>query len=121
MADLVVVQGQEPRTNELLPTESPMIRHLLLFAAMTTLLILTAVPGLRPLSAAESAPATLPLSLSIQPLLAAHTGKTGLHVLEKGEESLLARAWLADHATKTSAAKRNRLHLWKALPPEPIP
>ncbi|WP_238525102.1 phospholipase D-like domain-containing protein [Geobacter sulfurreducens] len=41
------------------------------------------------------------LSRSIQPLLDAHPGKTGLHVLEKGEESLLARAWLADHATET--------------------
>ncbi len=27
-----------------------------------------------------------------------HEGKSGVYVLEKGEESLLARAWLADHA-----------------------
>jgi len=27
-----------------------------------------------------------------------HEGKSGIYVLEKGEESLLARAWLADHA-----------------------
>ena len=77
-----------------------MIRHLRLFI-LSTLLILTAVPGLRPLSATETSPATLPLFRSIQPLLVAHPGKTGLYVLEKGEESLLARAWLADHATKT--------------------
>ena len=30
-----------------------------------------------------------------------HPGKTGVHVLEKGEEALLARGWLADHAAKT--------------------
>lgn len=31
-------------------------------------------------------------------LLAQHPGKSGAYVLEKGEESLLARAWLTDHA-----------------------
>lgn len=30
--------------------------------------------------------------------IAAHAGATGVYVLEKGEEALLARAWLADHA-----------------------
>lgn len=30
--------------------------------------------------------------------IAAHPGTTGVYVLEKGEEALLARAWLADHA-----------------------
>jgi len=30
--------------------------------------------------------------------IAAHPGRTGSYVLEKGEEALLARAWLADHA-----------------------
>ncbi|ABB30327.1 phospholipase D/Transphosphatidylase [Geobacter metallireducens RCH3] len=76
-----------------------MIRPLLLIT-LSLLLILTAVPGAR-LSAAETTPVTLPLARSIQPLLSAHPGKTGLYVLEKGEESLLARAWLADHATKS--------------------
>lgn len=38
---------------------------------------------------------------SISPLLAAHPGKSGAYVLEKGEEALLARAWLADHARKS--------------------
>lgn len=33
--------------------------------------------------------------------IAAHPGKTGTYVLEKGEESLLARAWLTDHAAQT--------------------
>ncbi len=27
-----------------------------------------------------------------------HVGKTGIYILEKGEEALLSRAWLADHA-----------------------
>jgi putative cardiolipin synthase len=34
----------------------------------------------------------------IAPLLAANQGKSGAYVLEKGEEALLARAWLVDHA-----------------------
>lgn len=38
---------------------------------------------------------------SISPLLAAHPGRSGAYVLEKGEEALLARAWLADHARKS--------------------
>jgi putative cardiolipin synthase len=33
--------------------------------------------------------------------IAAHPGKSGAYVLDTGEEALLARAWLADHATKT--------------------
>jgi len=45
-----------------------------------------------------AAPPT-PLSHTISPLLAAHPGKSGAYVLEKGEEALRARAWLADHAT----------------------
>lgn len=37
----------------------------------------------------------------VQPMIAAHPGKSGAYVLEKGEEALLARAWLADHAQKS--------------------
>ena len=37
----------------------------------------------------------------VQPLVAEHPDKTGLYVLEKGGEALLARGWLADRATKT--------------------
>jgi cardiolipin synthase C len=33
--------------------------------------------------------------------IAAHPKQTGIYVLDKGEEALLARAWLADHAQKT--------------------
>ena len=34
-------------------------------------------------------------------LIAAHPGQTGSHVLERGEEALLARAWLVDHARRS--------------------
>lgn len=34
-------------------------------------------------------------------LTSGHPGKSGLYVLEKGEESLLARAWLTDHASRS--------------------
>jgi cardiolipin synthase C len=30
--------------------------------------------------------------------IAAHPNQSGIYVLEKGEEALIARAWLADHA-----------------------
>lgn len=43
-------------------------------------------------------------ALSIQDLdeyIAAHPGKTGVYVLEKGEESLLARAWLTEYSALT--------------------
>jgi cardiolipin synthase C len=33
--------------------------------------------------------------------IAAHPQQSGVYVLDKGEEALLARAWLADHAKKT--------------------
>jgi putative cardiolipin synthase len=33
--------------------------------------------------------------------IAAHPGQSGAYVLETGEEALLARAWLADHAVKS--------------------
>ncbi len=44
---------------------------------------------------------TAGIGRSVRPLIAAHAGKSGAYVLEKGEESLLARAWLADHAEKS--------------------
>lgn len=49
-------------------------------------------------SAASDVSATQ-LSQVISPLIDAHSGKSGAYVLEKGEESLRARAWLADHAS----------------------
>ena len=33
--------------------------------------------------------------------IAAHSNQSGIYVLDTGEEALLARAWLADHAQKT--------------------
>lgn len=45
--------------------------------------------------------ASSPLSQTITPLIAAHPGKTGAYVLERGEEALRARAWLADHASSS--------------------
>lgn len=33
--------------------------------------------------------------------ITAHPQQSGIYVLERGEEALLARAWLADHAEKT--------------------
>lgn len=51
---------------------------------------------------------TLPLSTfaatdmaSIERLIAEHAPRSGLYVLEKGEESLLGRAWLVDNAQET--------------------
>ena len=48
---------------------------------------------------ATTAIATSELENQVLPLLEEHQGLTGAYVLEKGEEALLARAWLADHAT----------------------
>jgi putative cardiolipin synthase len=36
-----------------------------------------------------------------QALLSAHPGKSGLYVLEKGEDALLARGWLGEHASRS--------------------
>jgi len=41
------------------------------------------------------------LQQRLAPLLAAHPQQSGAYVLEKGEESLLARAWLADRAERS--------------------
>lgn len=37
--------------------------------------------------------------------IAAHPGQSGVYVLERGEEALLARAWLADHAQRSIAVQ----------------
>jgi len=67
-------------------------RPLTRFRIVALLLFLTTLPG--PVSAATPAP----LSQVVSPLIAAHPGRSGAYVLEKGEEALRARAWLADHA-----------------------
>jgi len=63
------------------------------FQFLTALLFLLAIAG----TVFASAPT--PLTQVVVPLIAAHPGKSGAYVLEKGEEALRARAWLADHAT----------------------
>jgi putative cardiolipin synthase len=50
---------------------------------------------------AGTAAASTSLAQVITPLIAAHPGKSGAYVLEKGEEALRARAWLTDHATSS--------------------
>ena len=52
--------------------------------------------GLSPAYAADAN-----LDTRVQALMAPHPGKTGTYILEKGEESLLARAWLTDQALRT--------------------
>ena len=51
------------------------------------------------LAGTAQAGGTSSVSKVIAPLLAAHPGKSGAYILEKGEKSLRARAWLTDHAT----------------------
>ncbi len=41
----------------------------------------------------------------VRPLEARHPGKSGLFVLERGEDSLLARYWMIEHASKTIDAQ----------------
>ncbi|MDJ0622280.1 MAG: phospholipase D family protein [Desulfocapsaceae bacterium] len=41
------------------------------------------------------------LDNALRPLFQQYPGKSGIYVLEKGEESLLARAWLANNAQRT--------------------
>ena len=47
---------------------------------------------------ATPASAATELQQLINPLLASHPEQTGTYVLDRGEEALLARAWLVDHA-----------------------
>jgi putative cardiolipin synthase len=50
---------------------------------------------------AWAAPSGSDASALIDAELAAHPGQTGSYILEKGEESLLARAWLVDQARES--------------------
>jgi putative cardiolipin synthase len=58
--------------------------------------IFMAVPLWAPVCPPPSA--AQPLPQLAQRIIADHEGKSGVYVLEKGEESLLARAWLAEHS-----------------------
>lgn len=51
--------------------------------------------GLQVLQAASGSGET------VRALTEAHPGKSALYVLEKGEDALLARGWLGDHATRS--------------------
>lgn len=62
-------------------------------------LILAIVLAVRP--AAASGSVVGDLASTTQALLATHPGKTGAIVLERGEEALWARGWLADKATRS--------------------
>lgn len=69
-----------------------MHKYLIVLLSLLLLLSFTA-------PAFAAAPATL--HQVIAPLIDSHPGKSGVYVLEKGEEALRARAWLTDHATKS--------------------
>ena len=60
-----------------------------------TYLLLAGLSALR----AHAAPETPMVYINDQ--IAAHAGQSGAYVLDKGEEALLARAWLADHAQRS--------------------
>ena len=62
----------------------------------TSFLVLTFVVWLSFNASASDA-----LMAFIHDEIAAHPGQSGAYVLEKGEEALLARAWLTDHAQKS--------------------
>jgi len=66
---------------------------------LSLFLVMAACPANADAKAASVA--SPPLIQVVAPLIAAHPGKSGGYVLEKGEESLLARAWLTDHATSS--------------------
>jgi cardiolipin synthase C len=51
--------------------------------------------------ALSAAAAPSPPMAFIDSEIAAHAGQTGAYVLEKGEDALQARAWLADHAEQS--------------------
>jgi len=72
-----------------------MLTPRLLSPFIPSLLFLLVLAG-----AAFASPST-PLAEVIAPLIAAHPGKSGAYVLEKGEEALRARAWLTDHAVSS--------------------
>jgi cardiolipin synthase C len=67
---------------------------------MTRIIVgaLLAVLGCAPLAADTAVDAPMAY---IDGQIAAHPGQSGAYVLERGEEALLARAWLADHARRS--------------------
>ncbi len=72
----------------------PSARFLLIFISVVFL-----CPG--PGFSEQSESADNSLSSILQQLIQDHPDSSGAYVLEKGEEALLARAWLTDHAEKS--------------------
>ena len=66
--------------------------------------LVVALAALAPPIVAAPAPAPAPAPdprAFLDRLVESHPGQTGSHVLERGEEALLARAWLVDHARRS--------------------
>lgn len=66
------------------------------FALTASLVLITGPAFVVAVPATTDAPMAV-----IDTQIAAHTGKSGSYVLDTGEEALLARAWLAEHAKKS--------------------
>ncbi len=68
-------------------------------------LVATILAGLGRVAASEAAPVDPATPADprrfLDGLIAAHPGQTGSHVLDRGEEALLARAWLVDNARRS--------------------
>ena len=75
------------------------MKHLIrCITSVTLLLIFTLL--IQPLSWAQDIDLSSLASITTT-LTSQHPGKSGAFVLEKGEDSLLTRAWLTDNATKS--------------------
>ena len=70
-------------------------------AARQTLIVIALFVSAGLSCAGSSDPQTNWLDQKVPELIAAHAPCSGIHILDRGEEALLARAWLADHAERT--------------------
>ena len=78
-----------------------MMKHYLLTVHFYIVLVcIFLIPPDSPV-AGESEYFNLSLQSTLQPISVAHPNKSGAYIFEKGEEALLARAWLTDHAIDT--------------------
>jgi putative cardiolipin synthase len=69
-------------------------------ALLLLVFCLIAAPVSSQPSLSTSVPISLPMNF-IHTEIAAHEGQSGVYVLERGSDALVARAWLADNATQT--------------------
>jgi len=67
-------------------------------AARQTLIVIALFVSAGLSCAGSSDPQSNWLEQKVPELIAAHAPCSGIHLLDRGEEALLARAWLADHA-----------------------